>query len=94
MQLSKVVKKFLAFDLAIGLAITVVTWMSLGTEGMAAKFCSLTNAERCDDVEWSEEHDPGKGRSPEPRAADQESRLSQEEAARAEEDRALRRYFH
>lgn len=57
MQISKVVKRFLALDLTIGIAITIITWMNLGTEGMAARFCSLTNVERCNEIEWSEEYE-------------------------------------
>ena len=48
------VKKFLLADLALGLIITGTLWNSVGTEGMAAEYCSLTHAEMCDDVEWSE----------------------------------------
>ena len=91
MQLSEVVKKFLAFDLIIGIGITAITWMSLGTEGMAAKFCDLTNAERCDEVEWSEEHDPGKGReSPQSKAAVEEVQRDQTAAEKAERDYKLK----
>ena len=50
------VKKFLLADLALGLIITGTAWSSVGTEGMAAEYCSLTHAEMCNDVEWSEEN--------------------------------------
>ena len=54
MQVPEVVKKFLALDLIIGVVITIAVWSSVGTEGLAAKFCELTDADRCDEVEWSE----------------------------------------
>lgn len=56
MRVSKVAKKFLLADLCLGLIITTITWMTLGTEGLAAKYCSLTHARSCDDIEWSESH--------------------------------------
>jgi hypothetical protein len=59
MQVSDSIKKFIAADLAIGLFITATVWSSLGTEGMAAKFCESIHVDRCDEVEWSEEYETG-----------------------------------
>lgn len=54
MKISKTVKKIAMADLMIGLAITAMLWMSIGTEGMAERFCSLIAIEKCNEIEWSE----------------------------------------
>jgi len=55
MKVLGAVKKFIAIDFAVGIIVTAVLWRSIGTEGMAAKFCSLAHVEMCDEIEWSEE---------------------------------------
>lgn len=57
-RLATAIKKILAFDLLLGLLIVAMMWNSLGTEGMAAEFCKWAHVERCDEIDWSEEHDP------------------------------------
>ena len=49
----KIVKKIAIVDLTIGIAIAIFTWKTLGTEGLAAEFCNLTNVEMCNEVEWT-----------------------------------------
>ena len=56
MQRSGFLKKIVFVDLLIGLTITAVAWVNLGTEGMAARFCNLVHVETCDEIEWSEEY--------------------------------------
>jgi hypothetical protein len=54
-KIFKTVKQLLFVDLMIGIVITIVTWKTLGTEGLAAEFCNLTDVEMCDEVEWTED---------------------------------------
>lgn len=83
-----IVKKFLIADLAIGLLLTVIAWTTLGTEGMAAKFCNLTHAARCDEIEWSEKYD--RTRDPQQSRPDEETQGYQEKTPRSREDYHLR----
>ena len=54
-KIVQTIKKVVVVDLMISIVITAVTWKALGTEGLAAEFCNLTNVEMCDEVEWSDE---------------------------------------
>lgn len=88
MKLSKAVKTFLAADLMIGLTITCLTWMTLGTEGLAAKYCSWTHAKRCDDIEWSEEEDADE--SPRPIRANSQTQEDEKKAQASRREIRLR----
>lgn len=90
MRISEMVKKYIAIDLVIGALITIGIWTSIGTEGMAAKFCELTAVAKCDEIEWSEEYAPGKGSSPEPREADQKNQGPEEGDAGTEKILSLK----
>lgn len=78
MKVSEGIKKVIALDLIIGVSIAAVVWNSLGTEGMAAKFCDSIHVDRCDEIDWSEEYAEGFAREDEPGGADEEIEVSQE----------------
>jgi hypothetical protein len=78
MKVSENIKRLIGLDLAIGVFIATIAWNSLGTEGMAAKFCSSIHVDRCDEIDWSEEYAEGFAREDDPRGADEEIEVSQE----------------
>lgn len=50
MKTSNIIKKIIAYDLLIGIAIAAITWNNLGTEGMAEEFCEKFPVERCEEL--------------------------------------------
>lgn len=71
MKLSENLKKYLQFEIILTTIIVGGSWISLGTEGMAAKFCSYVHASKCDDVDWSDRYAPERYRNREGDQAEQ-----------------------